>query len=295
MLQYKGRDPTATPGIESGSSRVEDGAPVLQGSTRREDGHEPGAGCGEFLARHAEWLDGLVAGRAAAAYARHAAECDACGRYDRVVRDGLLLVRELEPVEPSPDFHARLQHRLFHAEEAAAGARRSPPLAGVMSVAALLALVAWSPILWQRLGPVAPGAAAGGAGIERGAGLTAGGAARVAAEPARAPAAGRAAGVGIAVGNLASAADARTAERATGERPLPAAAGGAGPGGTSGWAALTAWRNAGWAHAPLAEGPLPGWRAVLAELPGPYSPLVVTAPAYLPGPRPLPVSGPTYR
>jgi hypothetical protein len=264
---------------------------VLQGSTRREDGHAPGAGCGEFLARHAEWLDGLVAGREAEAYARHAAECDACGRYDRVVREGLLLVRELEPVEPSSDFHARLQHRLFHAEAAAAGARRSPPLAGVVSVAALLALVAWSPVLWQRLGPGLPGGASGSAGIERGAGLAAGVTARVAVEPAGAPAAGRAraGGVGIDVGNLASAADGGVAE----QRVVPAGAGAWA--GTSGWAALTAWRSAGWAHAPLAEGPLPGWRAVLAELPGPYSPLVVTAPAYSPGPRPVPVTGPTYR
>jgi hypothetical protein len=105
--------------------------------------------CDELLARHADYLDGLLAPHEAARLQLHMELCTSCARYDRIVRHGTELVRDLPEITPSSDFELRLQHRIFHLEDSAA-LRDSRPAASAMAtfaVAGVIALLAWSPLL----------------------------------------------------------------------------------------------------------------------------------------------------
>ena len=95
--------------------------------------------CKDFLARHSDWYDGLLEHSAAVRFQLHADACDSCARYDRVVRRGVELVRELPGVELSSDFESRMRHRLYHERDAMAAARRSG--LGVYAVAASILFV----------------------------------------------------------------------------------------------------------------------------------------------------------
>jgi len=68
--------------------------------------------CGSFLELHTDYLDGLLPLEQTRVFDAHAASCPSCGRYDRVVRRGLLLARNAAEIEPSADFHDRLMERL---------------------------------------------------------------------------------------------------------------------------------------------------------------------------------------
>lgn len=74
--------------------------------------------CREFLHRHSEYVDALIEPAEAARLRAHAAACPACARYDRVVRRGGQLARELLPrVQVSEDFEPRVRHRLLHVRD----------------------------------------------------------------------------------------------------------------------------------------------------------------------------------
>ncbi len=106
--------------------------------------------CQEFLARYSEYLDELLDPMEAARWHHHMGRCASCARYDRVVRQGLELVRDLPLLEPSPDFEPRLQHRLFHVRDEQAGEHASGASAVVaLAIAGMLAAIAWSPLLRQ--------------------------------------------------------------------------------------------------------------------------------------------------
>lgn len=135
------------------------------GQAWRVTGPGPGEGdvaCSDFLARHSAWLDGELAGGERAAHERHLAECDACGQYARVLARGTELLRGLPEVEPSEEFGARLQHRLFHVddERLLEGRRTGRRLA----TAALVCAVAAAPFLGERV--TAARAAANAAGMD---------------------------------------------------------------------------------------------------------------------------------
>ena len=85
--------------------------------------------------------------REARRFDSHLQSCRNCQRYDRVVRRGLLLARNLPEVQPSEHFHERLQARLM-------GLDSEPPRepivansATVLVIAAVLALIAVTPFL----------------------------------------------------------------------------------------------------------------------------------------------------
>jgi hypothetical protein len=107
--------------------------------------------CDELLARYGDYVDGLLTPVQVARLQLHIETCASCGRYDRIMQRGLELVRDLPPVEPSPDFEQRLQHRLYHVDDAAALAAQRPTAGAVatFAVASVLALLAWSPVLFS--------------------------------------------------------------------------------------------------------------------------------------------------
>ena len=115
--------------------------------------------CGEYLARHSDYLDEELDAEAAAEMWVHMASCERCARYDRVLRRGLALVRELEPVRPSADGYLALQRHLARTTPAPPelGMPRAS-LAATIAVAGVVALVAWS-ALFRATG--VPASAAG--------------------------------------------------------------------------------------------------------------------------------------
>ena len=88
--------------------------------------------CQTFRANHLAFVDDTLNEQGLVAMQRHLAECAACTRHDLSVRRGLMVLRNLPPIEPSPDFAARLAARLrderLAAERAAVARRRVDPL-----------------------------------------------------------------------------------------------------------------------------------------------------------------------
>jgi hypothetical protein len=86
----------------------------------------------------------------------HLASCTSCARYDRVVRRGTELARELPEITPSDDFAERLQHRIYHVQDGAGIAgNRASGAAVTLAVAGVIALLAWSPVYFGSGAPEA--------------------------------------------------------------------------------------------------------------------------------------------
>jgi anti-sigma factor RsiW len=58
------------------------------------------------------FVDDVLPSAEMAAMQQHLATCVRCSRHDTSIRRSLLLVRNLPPIEPSPEFMARLNARL---------------------------------------------------------------------------------------------------------------------------------------------------------------------------------------
>ena len=107
--------------------------------------------CRAFRKHHLAYLDDTMPGDLLVSAERHVLECGDCARHDTAVRRGLLLFRNLQPIEPSPDFAERLAMRLRCAEDdvddvpdwtgdAAAARRRRAASTMMMAAAGLLML-----------------------------------------------------------------------------------------------------------------------------------------------------------
>jgi hypothetical protein len=126
--------------------------------------------CSEFLNAYSEFVDDRLSPARHAVFKDHLANCPACCRYHRVLHQGVEECRSLPNVSPSPDFLPRLQHRLFHVDDAGRLTHRHPlgsaALVAVASVGFLA--LAWLPFATRmrvefELPPVAvevPGAPA---------------------------------------------------------------------------------------------------------------------------------------
>jgi hypothetical protein len=68
--------------------------------------------CREFREKHVGFVDDILPAVEMEAMQRHLQACPRCSRHDTTVRRGLLIVRNLPRIEPSPDFMARLNERL---------------------------------------------------------------------------------------------------------------------------------------------------------------------------------------
>ncbi|MEN8375914.1 MAG: hypothetical protein ABFS34_10740 [Gemmatimonadota bacterium] len=114
-------------------------------------------GCDGFRERHAEYVDGVMDPDTADRWRRHATECLPCARYDRSIRRSCALVESLPPVRAGEDFTVRLRARLARDRRRrgrfiATGQLVVPGAA----VIALVAAVAWSPLLRTAEGAAEP-------------------------------------------------------------------------------------------------------------------------------------------
>jgi len=68
--------------------------------------------CRAFRENHVMFVDDVLPSAEMAEMQQHLATCVRCSRHDTSIRRSLLLVRNLPPIEPSPEFMARLNARL---------------------------------------------------------------------------------------------------------------------------------------------------------------------------------------
>lgn len=82
--------------------------------------------CREFREKHVGFVDDILPAIDMEAMQRHLQACPRCSRHDTTVRRGLLIVRNLPRIEPSPDFMARLNERLEGLQHGAIAAELPP-------------------------------------------------------------------------------------------------------------------------------------------------------------------------
>lgn len=73
----------------------------------------------------------------------HLNECEECAKHDAIVRRSLMLFRSLPPIQPSPDFSARLEQKLREAKLADAvadHAGRSRAFAATVALSSIVML-----------------------------------------------------------------------------------------------------------------------------------------------------------
>ncbi|HEX7243384.1 MAG TPA: zf-HC2 domain-containing protein [Longimicrobiaceae bacterium] len=107
--------------------------------------------CERFLDQYSEFRDGFLLPEESREFEAHLKACASCARYDRVVSRGTGIFRDLPELEVSEDFGARLQHRIFNLEDEMRASRQGGfsgvPASAALSIAAVLAVTAWLPVL----------------------------------------------------------------------------------------------------------------------------------------------------
>jgi hypothetical protein len=68
--------------------------------------------CREFRNKHVAFVDDVLPAFDMNVMERHLSACPRCSRQDTAVRRSLLLVRNLRPIQPSPEFMSRLNARI---------------------------------------------------------------------------------------------------------------------------------------------------------------------------------------
>ncbi|HKV52270.1 MAG TPA: hypothetical protein VJO52_13845 [Gemmatimonadaceae bacterium] len=99
--------------------------------------------CREFHDLHPAFLDQTLAVHDVVEMQLHLAECVLCSRYDTAMRRGLLVLRNLPPLEPSADFLNRLHEKLLAAHDAdvRADTYRGPGVGAFLATAASVVVV----------------------------------------------------------------------------------------------------------------------------------------------------------
>jgi Putative zinc-finger len=92
--------------------------------------------CRSFKKKHLSFVDDTLSGVETDAMREHLRVCLGCARQDAAVRRALLVLRNLPPVDVSPDFSGRLKQRIA----VEAGRQRSEHLFHGPSVAAFFGL-----------------------------------------------------------------------------------------------------------------------------------------------------------
>jgi hypothetical protein len=100
--------------------------------------------CRTFRKTHTAYVDGRLNETRSQAMRAHAQTCGPCGRLDVAIRRGLLVARNLPPVQPSANFMLRLEDRLRQEEVCAGG---TLPLRSARTAAAVLAVAVAGTVL----------------------------------------------------------------------------------------------------------------------------------------------------
>ena len=74
--------------------------------------HQVEMDCREFRKQHFAYLDDTLPGDEMSAALRHVMACDSCAAHDCMVRRSLMLVRNMQVIEPSADFRQRMRARI---------------------------------------------------------------------------------------------------------------------------------------------------------------------------------------
>ena len=74
--------------------------------------------CREFRNKHVAFVDDLLSAAEMRTMHEHVVGCSSCSRHDTAIRRSLLIVRNLPPIEPSPEFIERLNARLAQLDPA---------------------------------------------------------------------------------------------------------------------------------------------------------------------------------
>ena len=119
--------------------------------------------CKEVLARHSEYIDGEMPAPDSEKWRAHLAACAVCARYDRVLRKGVSLLATKPEIEPEPEFMLHLRYRLADEAHRMETQLAKQHVAAAASVMAVLALLAWLPMMISTGNPVDSTAAAGAA------------------------------------------------------------------------------------------------------------------------------------
>lgn len=111
--------------------------------------------CSEFRQSHLSFVDGTMSEADMVAMQSHLSECAECTRHDTALRRGLLVFRNLAPVEPSADFGMRLHARLLALRQPDRQPElfRAPGMGAFVAAASVVALgfVAASMLHWTEM------------------------------------------------------------------------------------------------------------------------------------------------
>ncbi len=109
--------------------------------------------CSEFMEDYSDFVDEVLPSDHHDEFDAHRASCDSCGRYDEVYRRGMMLLQAFSSVDLDEEFQPRLETRIRQLQNEAAVARTmgsGGSTATVLSIAAVLLVIAWSPLLLFR-------------------------------------------------------------------------------------------------------------------------------------------------
>ena len=102
--------------------------------------------CSDCLARHSEYIDGVMDAATAEHWRTHLAVCSDCARYDRVLRRGVQVLNKQAQLDLGSDFLLQLQQRLAYEDRTSAYRPMSSLATASVAVAAMLAFAAWIPV-----------------------------------------------------------------------------------------------------------------------------------------------------
>ena len=111
--------------------------------------------CSDFRKHHLPFVDGAMSDADMVAMQLHLSECEECARHDTALRRGLLIFRNLPPVQPSVDFATRLHARLraLGQPDQRAELFRAPGMGAFVAAASVVVIgfVAASMLHWTEM------------------------------------------------------------------------------------------------------------------------------------------------